>query len=83
MLEYDELKSKSDKGRGINVVVLHQSTGAVLYTASFDVYVAQSESQALETLIEMTTEGRIMCMFSKVNIPNLRNDNENVFPSSV
>ena len=66
MISFDETKGQEDKGRGINVVVLHQATGAVLTTASFDVYSAESDSQSLETFIDMTTDGRIMCFLSKV-----------------
>lgn len=60
------LEYKGDEGRGINLAVLHQGRGVVMTTGTYDVWASTSESEAMRSMLESISDGRILCFFSKV-----------------
>lgn len=61
-----EETTNSDSGRGMHVTVLHQSTGAIMATRTFDTYMSREEGESLVLFLNMVSEGRILCLSVKV-----------------
>lgn len=60
-----EETTTSDSSRGMHVTVLHQSTGAIMATRTFDTYMSKEESEGLVLFLNMVSEGRILCLSVK------------------
>ena len=64
-----EETTTSESARGVHVTVLHQSTGAIMATRTFDTYMSKEESAGLVLFLNMVSEGRILCFAVKVSCP--------------
>ena len=62
-----EETTTSESARGLHVTVLHQSTGAIMATRTFDTYMSKEESASLVLFLNMVSEGRVLCFAVKVN----------------
>ncbi|XP_046860055.1 protein O-linked-mannose beta-1,2-N-acetylglucosaminyltransferase 1-like [Xenia sp. Carnegie-2017] len=60
-----EETTTNDAARGIHVTVLHQSTGAIMATRTFDTYMSKDESASLVLFLNMVSDGRILCFAIK------------------
>ena len=60
------MEYRGEEGRGMNLVVLHQGSGAVMATGTYDVWASTSESEAMRLMVETISDGRILCFLSKV-----------------
>ena len=63
-----ENSDKAANSRGIHITVLHQSTGAIMTSRSFDTCIHQKESDLLVLFLSMVSQGRILCFAVKVAI---------------
>ena len=66
LLYFKVLEYKGEQGRGMNLAVLHQGTGVVMTTGTYDVWASTSDSEALRLLVQTISDGRILCFLSKV-----------------
>ncbi|XP_028393011.1 protein O-linked-mannose beta-1,2-N-acetylglucosaminyltransferase 1-like [Dendronephthya gigantea] len=60
-----EETTTSESARGTHVTVLHQSSGAIMATRTFDTYMSKEESAGLVLFLNMVSDGRILCFAVK------------------